>query len=203
EAAKRFRWPGSSSLIQGGSAQSRSSDRAATAPSPSTGDGRPAVSLPNRCEGEALPLASAPLTGIGLACGTEKGSFVAACAEVAIDRENNRIRVTRVSQVFECGKIVNPGNLLSQVQGAIMMGIGPALREEMRFENGKITNAAFSKYRVPRMDDMPQLDVHLLDRPDLPSAGAGETPIVAIAPAIANAVSRAIGKRIRGMPIKL
>ena len=126
------------------------------------------MSLANGGEGEALPLASVPLTGIGLACGTEKGSFVAACAEVAIDRENNRIRVTRVSQVFECGKIVNPDNLLSQVQGAIMMGIGPALREEIRFENGKITNAAFSKYRVPRIDDMPQLDVHLLDRPDLP-----------------------------------
>ncbi|HEY2148899.1 MAG TPA: molybdopterin cofactor-binding domain-containing protein, partial [Pirellulales bacterium] len=67
EAAKRFRWPGSSSLIQGGSAQSGSSDRAATAHSPSTGEGRPAVSLPNRGEGEALPLASVPLTGIGLA----------------------------------------------------------------------------------------------------------------------------------------
>ncbi len=215
EAAKRFNWPRSSSGAHDGSVRGDSSGRAATAlsPSPSTGEGPPAVSLSNGGEGEGaakshsdgqVPTrASAPLTGVGLSCGTEKGSFVAACAEVSIDRERNRIVVTRVSQVFECGKIVNPGNLLSQVQGAIIMGMGAAMREEMRFENGKITNAAFSKYRVPRMDDMPQLDVHLLDRPDLPSAGAGETPIVAIAPAIANAVSRATGKRIREMPIKL
>ena len=73
----------------------------------------------------------------------------------------------------------------------------------MQFQDGKILNAAFSKYRVPRLDDLPELDVHLLNRPDLPSAGAGETPIVAVAPAVANAVSRAIGWRVREMPIRL
>ncbi|HEV2973347.1 MAG TPA: molybdopterin cofactor-binding domain-containing protein, partial [Pirellulales bacterium] len=144
-----------------------------------------------------------PNIGVGLSCGTEKGSFVAACAEVKIDRERNRIAVTRVCQVFECGAIINPGNLLSQVQGAMIMGLGPALREEMRFEGGKMLNAAFSKYRVPRIDDLPELDIHLLNRPDLPSAGAGETPLIAIAPAIANAVSRATGQRVREMPIRL
>jgi len=141
--------------------------------------------------------------GIGLACGTEKGSYVAACAEIEIDREHKQILVRRVTQSYECGAIVNPDNLLKQVQGALIMGLGPALREEMRFENGQMLNASFGKYKVPRFDDVPELDIHLLDRPDLASAGAGETPIIAIAPAIANAVFHATGERIRSMPITL
>jgi CO/xanthine dehydrogenase Mo-binding subunit len=144
-----------------------------------------------------------PNIGVGLSCGTEKGSYVAACAEIEIDRENNQILVRRVTQSYECGAIVNPDNLLKQVQGALIMGIGPALREQMRFENGQILNASFGKYKVPRFDDVPELDIHLLDRADLPSAGAGETPIIAIAPAIANAVFHATGQRCRSMPITL
>jgi isoquinoline 1-oxidoreductase len=142
-------------------------------------------------------------SAIGLACGTEKGSFVAACVEVGLDRASQRIKVLEVCQAFECGAIVNPANLLSQVQGAIVMGMGPALREEIQFENGKIRNASFAEYRVPRFDDMPKLDIHLMDRPDLPSAGAGEAPILVIAPAIANAVFRATGASVHAMPIRL
>jgi CO/xanthine dehydrogenase Mo-binding subunit len=142
-----------------------------------------------------------PAAGVGLACGTEKGSYVAACAEVAI--RQGRILVRRVSQVFECGAILNPDNLLSQVQGCILMGMGPALREEMRFEKGSILNASFGSYLVPRFADVPELDVHLLDRPDLASVGGGETPIIAIAPAIAGAVFHATGERVRQMPIRL
>ena len=142
-----------------------------------------------------------PDTGVGLACGTEKGSYVAACVEIKIDQ--GRIIVRRVCQVFECGAILNPDNLLSQVQGAIIMGLGPALREEMRFESGEILNASFRKYQVPRFEDVPELDIHLLNRRDLASAGAGETPIMVIAPAIANAVFHATGVRVRSMPISL
>jgi isoquinoline 1-oxidoreductase len=144
-----------------------------------------------------------PGMGVGLACGTEKGSYVAACAEVEINSQSHTIAVRRVSEVFEAGKILNPANLVSQVEGAIIMGLGPALREEMRFENGEMLNASFRNYQVPRFADVPTLDVHLLDRPDLPSAGGGETPIIAIAPAIANAVYHATGTRIRQMPIRL
>ncbi len=139
--------------------------------------------------------------GVGLACGTEKGSYVAACVEIGLDRLQNRIKVRKVCQVFECGAIVNPENLLTQVQGAIVMGLGPALREQMRFENGKMGNAKFDRYHVPRFSDLPELDIHLLNRPDLPSVGAGETPIIAVAPAIANALFHATGKRVRQMPI--
>jgi isoquinoline 1-oxidoreductase subunit beta len=142
-------------------------------------------------------------TAVGLACGTEKGSYVAACVEVEIDREQKTLKVLHICEAFECGAIVNPANLLSQVQGAIVMGLGAALREEMQFENGEILNASFGQYLVPRLDDVPELDIHLVNRPDLPSAGAGETPIIAIAPAIANAVFRATGARVQALPVRI
>lgn len=141
--------------------------------------------------------------GIGLACGTEKGSFVAACAEVAVDRATGSIKVLDVCQAFECGKITSPGNLKSQVEGAIVMGLGPALREAIAFSDGKIENASFWRYEVPRMKDVPRLDIHLIDRPDLPSVGAGETPLITVAPAIANAVFHATGIHLRQLPLRL
>jgi len=144
-----------------------------------------------------------PARGVGLACGIEKGSFVAACVEIEIERERNQIKVRHVCQAYDCGAILNPDNLRKQVEGAIIMGLGPALREEMRFEDGRIVNASFRKYEVPRFDDLPVLDIHLMDRPDQPSVGAGETPIIAVAPAIANAVFHATGTRLRRMPLRL
>jgi isoquinoline 1-oxidoreductase len=143
-----------------------------------------------------------PGVGVGLACGTEKGSFVAACVEVTADPAKNEISVRKVCQVFECGAIVNPDNLRTQVMSCILMGLGPVFREAMEFEEGRMRNAAFSRYLVPRFEDVPELDIHLLDRPDLQSAGGSETPIIAVAPAIANAVFHATGRRLREMPLR-
>jgi len=140
--------------------------------------------------------------GVGVACGTEKGSYVAACVEVEIFPKQKRIVPRRVCEVFECGAILNPDNLRAQVEGAILMGLGPVLREEMRFEGGRMLNASFRDYEVPRFRDVPQLEIHLLNRPDLPSAGGGETPIIAVAPAIGNAVFRATGARLRELPLR-
>ena len=78
--------------------------------------------------------------------------------------------------------VVNPDHLKNQVEGAVVQGLGGALFEQIEFENGKITNAALSAYHVPRFHDTPVLETVLLDRKDLPSEGAGETPIIAIAP---------------------
>lgn len=139
--------------------------------------------------------------GIGLVCGTEKGSFVAACVEVEV--VDKQIRVLSVTQAFECGAIQNPANLRSQVEGSIVMGLGGSLTEEIRFRDGKIENASFSSYTVPRMADVPEMDIVLVDRKDLPSVGAGETPIITIAPAIANAVFDATGQRLRSLPLKI
>jgi len=140
--------------------------------------------------------------GVGLACGVEKGSYVAACVEVSLDHARGKLKVNRICEAYECGAIVNPANLLSQVQGAVVMGLGAALREEVQFENGKILNDSFGRYLVPRFDDVPEIEIHLIDRPDLPSAGAGETPIIAIAPAIANAVYSATGKSVLSLPVR-
>jgi nicotinate dehydrogenase subunit B len=137
----------------------------------------------------------------GIAGGFEKGGHLATVAEVE-SGPNGRLRVMRVVEAFECGAVVNPNGLRNQIEGAIMMGIGGALFEAVRFENGRILNAHFAQYRVPRFRDMPQIDVVLVDRKDLPSAGAGETPIVGVAPAIANAIFAGTGERLRSMPLR-
>lgn len=138
--------------------------------------------------------------GIGLACGMEKGSVVAACAEIEVTQSNIRIRDFHAA--FECGRILNPSNLHAQVAGAVIQGLGGALTEEIRFEGGKLTNGSFAKYRVPRFRDVPLLTISLLDRKDLDPAGAGETPIIAVAPAIAAALFNATGERARSLPLR-
>lgn len=138
--------------------------------------------------------------GYGLACGTEKGGQIACCVEVSVP-EGGQLRIERVVEAFECGAVVNPEHLKNQIEGAILMATGGALFEAVDFSNGRILNARLSKYRVPRFSDAPAVEVVLVDRKDLPSAGAGETPIVGLAPAVANAVYNATGKRIRSMPL--
>jgi isoquinoline 1-oxidoreductase len=137
--------------------------------------------------------------GYGLACGTEKGGYVATVAEVVV--ENDKPRVLRAVTAFECGAIINPDHLTNQIEGAVIMGLGGALSEAIEFENGQITNPAFSAYKVPRFRDAPMLETVLIDRKDLPSEGAGESPIIAIAPAVGNAIFEATGKRVRSMPM--
>ena len=139
--------------------------------------------------------------GFGIAGGYEKGSYVAACAEVAIDPKTRKVRIVRVAQAFECGAVVNPNGLRNQVEGAVVQGIGGALFEQVKFANGRILNAHFSEYRLPRLSDLPQIDVVLVDRKDLAAAGAGETPIMGIAPAVGNAIFAASGVRLRKLPM--
>jgi isoquinoline 1-oxidoreductase len=143
--------------------------------------------------------------GYGLSCGFEKGSYVATYAEVVIERDNAKInptlRIVRVVEAFECGAVVNPLHLRNQIEGAIVQAIGGALFERIQFQNGNILNSRFSQYRVPRFSDLPLIEVVLVDRKDLPSAGAGETPIVGLAPAVANAIFNATGIRIRALPL--
>src|SRR5262249_16959030 len=131
--------------------------------------------------------------GLGLAGGVEKGGYVAACAEVAVEGEVLRIR--RVVEAFECGAVVNPEGLPNQITGAVMQALGGAMFEAIRFSNGKILNPHFAQYRVPRFSDMPQIEAVIVDRTDLPPAGAGETPIVGLAPAVSNALFAATGTR--------
>ena len=138
--------------------------------------------------------------GFGIAAGTEKGSYVATCAEVVIDRAGE-VRVVRATTAFECGAVVNPKHLENQIEGAVVMGLGGALFEAIAFENGKITNPHLADYRVPRFADTPKLETILVNRKDLPSVGAGETPIIGIAPAVGNAIFAATNIRVRSLPM--
>jgi nicotinate dehydrogenase subunit B len=142
-----------------------------------------------------------PGQGFGIGGGIEKGGYVATCAEISTDDAGSAVRVVRVTTAFECGAIVNPDGLRNQIMGANIMGLGGALFEAMAFDGGRITNARFSRYRVPRFRDVPQMEIVLLDRKDIPSAGAGETPLVGLAPAIGNAIFNATGTRRTTLPL--
>jgi nicotinate dehydrogenase subunit B len=143
----------------------------------------------------------APGHGFGMGGGYEKLGNVATFAEVRVDRQSGEVKVERVVTAFECGAIVNPDNLRNQVEGSNVQGLGGALFEAIQFSNGKILNPSLSQYRVPRFSDLPQLETVLLDRKDIPSVGAGECPMVGLAPAVANAIFDATGIRLRSLPL--
>ena len=138
--------------------------------------------------------------GVGIACGFDKGGYIAACAEVAASGSGEP-RIVRVVAAFDCGAVVNPAGLRSQISGGIIQGIGGALFEQVEFENGIVTNAKLAHYRVPRFSDLPEIEVILVNRKDQPSMGAGETPIIALAPAVGAAIFDATGVRPRGLPM--
>jgi isoquinoline 1-oxidoreductase len=139
-------------------------------------------------------------TGLGIAAGLEKDVRVATCAEVRVAGDG-RFAVTRIVTAVDCGAIVDPANLTSQIEGATVMGLGGALFECLHFDHGVVRATTLEDYRVPRFSDVPAIDVILVDRRDVAPAGAGETPIVAVAPAIANAVCAATGTRLRALPL--
>jgi isoquinoline 1-oxidoreductase len=149
-------------------------------------------------DGSAPRAADAP--ALGIACGTEKGSYVATAAQAS--KTATGFTVDKLVVVFECGAVVNPNGLRNQVEGAVVQGIGGALFEAIEFRNAALVNGSMERYRVPRFKDVPPIDVVILDRQDLPSAGAGETPIVCVAPAIGSAV-RAFGHVDTALPVRL
>jgi nicotinate dehydrogenase subunit B len=138
--------------------------------------------------------------GLGIAGSIEKDARVATCAEVVV-RPSREVRVLRLVTAFDCGAIVDPENLTNQVEGATIMALGPALFEAVALDHGRVVNPTLAGYRVPRFSDVPEIEVVLVDRPDIPSAGGGEVPLIAVAPAIANAIFAACGRRIRSMPL--
>ena len=139
--------------------------------------------------------------GVGIGCGEEKNGVVATCAEVHVDPSTGTTSVVRVSVAFECGAIINPAHLENQIAGAVIQGLGGALFESISFRHGKILNPTFSTYRVPRFSDIPGISVVAIDRKDRQPAGAGETPIIGIAPAIRNAILNATDKQLYSLPL--
>ena len=108
----------------------------------------------------------------------------------------------RIVIAFECGAIVNPDGLQNQVEGSVVQGLGAALFEAIEFADGRLRNGSLEQYRVPRFKDAPPIETILIDRRDLPSAGAGEASIVCVAPAVGSAV-RGLGPVETALPVRL
>ena len=138
-------------------------------------------------------------TGFGVAIGYDAGSYVAQCVELVVARRS--VKVQRFVAGIDCGMVVNPEGVRNQVEGSIIMGMGTAVREAVEFDSGRLLNPVFSRYRVPRINDTPQIDVVLVGDPTTQSTGAGEPGIAPIAAAIDNAVYDATESRIRELPI--
>ena len=109
-------------------------------------------------------------SGRGIACGLEKDGRVATAAQVAVGADG-LLLVTRLVTAYECGAVVNPDTVLNQIEGATVVALGGALFEAVHFNAGTITNGTFSDYRIPRISDVPPIEVVLLHRADLPSSG--------------------------------
>jgi isoquinoline 1-oxidoreductase len=137
--------------------------------------------------------------GYGLACNIEKGGHLALFTE--LEKDGRSVRLRRMVAAFDAGAVINPDILRSQVEGAIVQGIGGALFEELHFDAKRITNGRLSAYRVPRFTDIPEIEVILVDRRDIPSAGAGESPITTVAPSIGAALFAGSGQWVRQLPL--
>jgi CO/xanthine dehydrogenase Mo-binding subunit len=138
--------------------------------------------------------------GVGLACGTYSNACNATMAEVAVGKDG-RVRVKRVLIALDVGVVLNPDGLRQQAEGAVMMGMGYALSEEVRFQGGKVLTGNFDEYQIPRFSWLPEIEVVLVDNPQTNALGAGEPPIIGMGAALANAAYDATGKRLLELPM--
>ncbi len=138
--------------------------------------------------------------GRGIAQHRSFGTTIAEVAEVSVDPKTGAVRVHRVDVAVDCGPVVNPDPLEAQIQGAVALGVSTTLFEEVQFASGCVASANFDDYRILRMSENPEVNVHIV-KSDEEIGGIGEPGIMPLAPAVANAVFNATGKRIRRMPL--
>ena len=131
----------------------------------------------------------------------EVGSIAAQVAEVSMQK-GNQVRVHRVVCAVDCGRVVNPNIVESQISGGILFGLSAALKEEITLQNGQVVQSNFHDYPLLRMDEIPKISVHLVPSQEHP-VGVGELGVLPIAPAVANAVFAATGRPVRRLPIRL
>jgi carbon-monoxide dehydrogenase large subunit len=131
--------------------------------------------------------------------------FGAQAVEVEMDRETGVVKLIRIASAHDVGKAINPMAVTSQIQGGILMGLGYALWEELLFEEGRIANASFADYKIPTARDIPAAVPIVVEKvygsEPYGAKGVGEMAVFGIAPAIANAVARAVGVRIKDLPL--
>lgn len=140
--------------------------------------------------------------GRGFACGIyDNRCFVAISADVQVDTATQAIRVHRLCCVQDVGMPINPGQLRAQIESNLTWSLGMALFERLEVGDNRIKSTNFDNYRIPRMADMPSVDIEIVDQPSIPPAGAGEVALIAGPPAIANAIRNATGFRALKLPI--
>jgi isoquinoline 1-oxidoreductase beta subunit len=136
----------------------------------------------------------------GLAVHASFGSHVAQVAEVSV--EKGKVRVHRVVCAIDCGICVNPAGVTAQMESAIAYGLSAALYGAITLKDGRVQQSNFDDYLVLRLEEMPKVEVHIVSSSEK-AGGAGEPGTPPIAPAVANAVFAATGKRLRNLPLKL
>ena len=127
------------------------------------------------------------------------GSYMAQVAEVEVAKDGT-VRVRRVVCAVDCGIVVNPDTVRAQIQSAVMFGITAALYGEITLKNGRVEQSNFDNYQMLRMNEAPEVEVHIVQS-QKPPGGMGEAGTSVIVPAVANAIFAATGKRLRKMPI--
>ena len=144
--------------------------------------------------------------GLGVACcfGQQRdmATWIAAVAHVAVDPETNKVNVRKIWQTIDCGTVVSPDGAMAQAEGATLWGVSLAVHEGATFENGQVAQRNFDTYTPLRMADVPELDIEFVASTEFPT-GLGEPPVIAVQPAIGNAVFAASGVRARDLPIRL
>jgi nicotinate dehydrogenase subunit B len=140
--------------------------------------------------------------GVGVACGTYKNdSRTVTMAEVDVDRKTGHVQVKRVVVVMDQGLTANPESSQLQLEGGIIMGLGYALTEEIRFKGGDILTRGFASYEIPRFSWAPRIETFLIDNPSTPPAGCGEPPAITVGALVANAIFDAAGVRLFHLPM--
>jgi isoquinoline 1-oxidoreductase len=139
--------------------------------------------------------------GVGIGCGIDAGTYVAAIAEVQVEKATGRIRVKRIVCAQEMGIVINPHGATLQMEGCLTMGLGYALSEELRFRGGEVLDRDFGTYELPRFSDLPEIETVLVKNDELAPQGGGEPAIVPVGAMIANAVYDATGARVFRMPL--
>ncbi len=130
-------------------------------------------------------------------------SYAAAVIEVAVDAQGN-VTLVAADTALDCGPQIMPERIRAQMEGAVVMGQSLALMSEISFSKGAVVQGNFNDYVVARHSDAPPITrTHIVNKhPDAPPGGVGEPPLPPVAPAIANAIFAATGKRLRDLPIK-
>jgi isoquinoline 1-oxidoreductase len=139
--------------------------------------------------------------GIGIACGSDAGAWVAHMAEVKVDKSTGKVKIIRVACAQDMGLCINPEGATIQMEGCLMMGLGYTLAEEVLFEGGKILTHSLDSYNIPRFSWLPRIETVILDRKNQPPQGGGEPAIIAVGAVIANAIFDATGARLYQLPM--